>query len=298
MIGRRCRRGFTIVELAAVATVGTVLMSLFAPAFQEAREAARRSVCKNNLKQLGLGFHNYHDTYGTFPPGWTNHTPNAGEQWRFGWGASLLPFLDQVRLYRELNFEQPTMTERKVLETALPVYRCPSDLTPVLNPLRGGYAASNYSGSFGMAAIPRLLPGGMNPGWPGEVSTPTSEDWEFIATSGILWCNSHVRVRDCPDGLTYTLMAGERCLTSGSGIWAGVRGNEYENDVVSDCSPGNEINSGLGSFSSRHRGGAQFLMGDGHVRFIVETIDSGTAEKPGLWQTLAGRSDGRAVGSF
>lgn len=291
MMGRRSRRGFTLVELTMVAATGTLLMSLFVPAIQEAREAARRTQCKNNLKQLGLAFHNYHETFGTFPPGWTDFTPDAGESPRFGWSASILPFLDQAPLFKKLDFEQRSVSQRNLVETVIPGYRCPSETTPSLNPLRGGYATSNYSGNFGVMAPPRLVPGGMNAAWPGEAPTPINAGPRSYATSGLLWCNSRVRIRDCKDGMSNTLLAGERCLTSGSGIWMGVRGNHYENDVVTDCSAGNEINSGVGAFSSRHAGGAQFIMGDGVVRFISENIATGTTEKPGLWQRLGGRSD-------
>ena len=300
MSGCRSRRGFTLVELTAVAATSSLLMSLFVPAIQEAREAARRSQCKNNLKQLGLAIHNYHEVYGTLPPGWTDFTPDAGESPRYGWSASILPFVDQAPLFKRMrnDFQQRSVTARTETQTPLPAYRCPSDTTPSLNPLRGGYATSNYSGNFGMLAPPRLVPGGMNPAWPGEAPTPTNANRQFYSTAGVLWLNSKVRFRDCKDGTSNILFVGERCLTSGSGIWMGVRGNHYENDVVTDCSVGNEINSGIGAFSSRHAGGAQFLFGDGAVRFISENIHTGTPEKPGLWQHLGGRADGSPLAEF
>lgn len=288
---KKSRRGFTLLELAAVVSIGTVLVSLASPAIHQAREAARRSQCKNNLKQIGLALHNYHEVYGTLAPGWTNHTLHPGPGPRFGWSASILPFVDQAPLYKQMDWTSHTMTSRELVETSLPVYRCPSDMTPATNPLRGGFGTSNYSGNFGTIAPPRWLTGGMNSAWPGEPSTPTTTD-------GIFWSNSRVRFRDCRDGLSNIILAGEKCFSGGAGIWMGVRGNEFENDVVSDFSVGNEMNSGPGSFSSRHESGATFLLGDGAVRFISDRIATGTDEGPGLYQDLSSRSDGRTVGAF
>ena len=285
------RRGFTLIELAAVTSIGAVLVSLASPAFHQAREAARRSQCKNNLKQIGIAIHNYHDTYHCFAPGWTNHTSHPGPGPRFGWSASILPYVDHVRLYKQMDWTSHSITSREPVETSLPVYRCPSDMTPATNPLRGGFGTSNYSGNFGTVAPPRWLTGGMNSAWPGEPSTPTTTD-------GIFWSNSRVRFRDCRDGLSNIILAGEKCFAGGAGIWMGVRGNELENDVVTDFSVGNEMNSGPGSFSSRHESGANFLLGDGAVRFISDRVATGTDEGPGLYQDLSGRSDGRNIGEF
>jgi prepilin-type N-terminal cleavage/methylation domain-containing protein len=288
---KKSRRGFTLVELVAVASIGTVLISLASPAIQQAKEAARRAQCKNNLKQIGLAIHNYQEVFGTFAPGWTNHTPHAGPGPRFGWSASILPFLDQAPLYNEMDWNSPAKTSRELVETAIPTYHCPSDTSPATNPLRGGFGASNYSGNFGTVAPPRWLAGGMNPAWAGEPATPTNAD-------GIFWYNSSVRFRDCKDGASNIIFVGERCVSSGAGIWMGVRGNNFENDVVLDFSVGNKMNSGLGAFSSRHKGGAHFLLGDGTVRFISENIASGNGSEPGLYQNLGSRSDGRTIGTF
>ena len=208
---KKIRRGFTLVELAAVLSVGTVLFSLASPAIQQAREVDRRSRCKNNLNQIGLAIHTYHEVYGCFAPGWTNHTPHPGPSPRFGWSGSILPFLDQTPLYHKLDWRSHKIDSRELLETALPAYRCPSDTSPATNPLRGGFGTSNYSGNFGTVAPPRWLAGGMNSAWPGEPATPTRTD-------GIFWYNSKVRFRDCKDGNSNIIFIGERCLSSGAGI--------------------------------------------------------------------------------
>lgn len=287
---RRLRRGFTVVELMTVVLVVLILMTLVVPSIFASREASRQSVCRNKLKQLGLALHNYHDTHVTFAPGWVNHTPDPGPGPRLGWTAQLLPFVDQGPLFNELY---PAMDARwvqksKLVQTPLSVFRCPSDPTEALNSLRGGFATSNYVGNFGDVAPPRWLDGGLHEFWPGEASTPPK-------TNGIFWLNSNTRISKIVDGTSNVLLVGERGVSGGAGIWMGVRGNNFENDVVADCSPGNGINSGLGSFSSQHEGGANFLLCDGSVRFIAETVADGTADKPGLLQNLSNRQDGRSL---
>jgi prepilin-type N-terminal cleavage/methylation domain-containing protein len=103
------RRGFTLIELLVVIAIIAVLIALLLPAVQQAREAARRTQCKNNMKQLGLAMHNYHDTFRVFPPGWIAVDPATNAQSAhegisgFGWGTMLLPQIDQSPLYNQLN---------------------------------------------------------------------------------------------------------------------------------------------------------------------------------------------------
>jgi prepilin-type N-terminal cleavage/methylation domain-containing protein/prepilin-type processing-associated H-X9-DG protein len=290
---RKQRRGFTLIELAAVLTVSTVLFSLASPAIQSARETARRSACKKKLKQIGLAIHNYSDVYRRFPPGWTGHHAVAGAEGRYGWSIMLTPLLGNAEIYEQINFEDQKQRRSKVTQTGLPAFRCPSDTTEVLNPLRGNFGTSNYSANFGSTAPPRWLDAGMSANWPGQAAT-------LRKTDGICWWNSGCRFRDIMDGTSNTLMVGERSVASAAGIWMGVRGNNFESDQVTDCSPGNEINSGEGSFSSTHKGGAQFALCDGSVRFISEKIESGIGADghPKTFQRLGSRQDKLVPGEF
>ena len=290
MMTRRIRSGFTLVEVTTVIFVVAILASLILPSLQAARSASRRDQCLNNLKQIGLGLHNYHDTHKCFPPGWVNYTPDAGDRPRLGWQTLFLPFVEQGTIYQKLYPEMIARQVRKstIVETGIPLFRCPSDNTEPLNPLRGGFGTSNYSGSFGSIAPPRWRPGGMNPAWPGELPTPRT-------TNGIFFYNSNMRMRHCTDGTSYILFVGERGVSSGAGIWMGVRGNHFENDPVTDFSIGNELNSGPGSFSSMHQGGANFLFGDGGARFISNNVESGRDGQPGVYQDLGSRDDGRML---
>jgi len=290
---KKQRLGFTMVELAAVLSVGTVLLSLASPTIQTAREASRQSACKNKLKQIGLAMHNYHDVHGTFPPGWTGHHRFAGTEGRYGWSTMITPFLDESQIYRQIDFEDQQPRLSKLTQTGLPAFRCPSDTTEVLNPLRGNFGTSNYSANFGSSAPPRWLDAGLSANWPGQAAT-------LRKTDGICWWNSGCRSRDIIDGTSNTLMVGERSVASAAGIWMGVRGNNFESDQVTDCSPGNEINSGEGSFSSTHKGGAQFALCDGSVRFISENIESGIGADghPKTFQRLGSRQDQLVPGEF
>ena len=104
---KRTRKGFTLIELLVVIAIIAILIALLLPAVQQAREAARRSTCKNNLKQIGISLHNYHDVHNAFPPGWIaveNNSPNIEGESGFGWGTMLLPYMDQAPLYQQMDF--------------------------------------------------------------------------------------------------------------------------------------------------------------------------------------------------
>jgi prepilin-type N-terminal cleavage/methylation domain-containing protein/prepilin-type processing-associated H-X9-DG protein len=288
---RRATRGFTLIELLVVISIIAIVMAIALPSVQQARQDARAAGCRNNLKQIALAMHNYHDTFNTFPPAWTNHHAEAGAEVRFGWLAFILPYMDHARLFSQLDFHAQNPPANELFQTNLVVYRCPADTTPHINSLRGDYGTSNYSANFGPVAPPRWLPGRMSAGWPGQADTP-------VKTDGIMCLNSRIGFRDITDGSSNTLMVGERSVTSGAGIWVGVGGNEFENDQVTDCSAGNEINSGFAAFSSRHVGGANFVMCDGRVRFLSEKIDSraGSGDAMGVYQKISNRADGQILG--
>src|SRR4051812_46558261 len=125
------RRGFTLVELLVVIAIIGILVALLLPAVQAAREAGRRTQCANRLKQIGIALHNYHDTFNTFPPGvlalTTSNDPAGNHGW--GWGAMLLPFLEQAPLHDQINFEQDTTTPANLalINQTLSAFQCPSD---------------------------------------------------------------------------------------------------------------------------------------------------------------------------
>jgi prepilin-type processing-associated H-X9-DG protein len=288
------KRGFAFIEVLVIVALITVILILMVPAIQSARQDARRVQCLNNLKQFGLALANYHDTFNGFPPGWVSREGSPGSGARIGWQTFILPFMDQAPLYNQINFNIPPQDAEgkpyEVFQTVLSLYRCPVDPTPDLNPLRGEYATSNYSGNYGDFPA-RLCPLGLGDLWPGAVDSP-------MKSRGIFARNSHVRMRDLTDGISNTFQVGERSFASGAGIWAGVTDNAHEDDSVTDCSHRSRPNAGWSSYSSRHGGGVHMLLCDGTVRFISDTIESKAAPELGTFQKLGCKDDGQKIEEF
>lgn len=301
---KQTRRAFTLIELLVVIAIIAVLIALLLPAVQQAREAARRSQCKNNLKQLGLALHSYHDMANTLPPGWI-----GGNYW--GWNTMLLPGLDQAPLYNSLSTTlnaaslpgfsaamQTIPVANVLLQSSIPALRCPSDTgSGLVTYATGGttttFGRSNYPAVHSGGYITALVPAGLY--------------------NGGFCQNSRRNFSAFSDGLSNTIIIGERrSLTTGTvpyggdTIWGGV-GDELLTTpgigvylaVGETASPINTVGNTFqtaanraSGFSSLHVGGAHFLLGDGSVRFISENINSLN------YIYLAGISDGNIVGEF
>ncbi|MFI4875099.1 MAG: DUF1559 domain-containing protein, partial [Blastopirellula sp. JB062] len=158
---QRRPKAFTLVELLVVIAIIGVLIALLLPAVQQAREAARRMQCANNLKQLALGFHNHHDTFGQFPPAFREDIDIDSNEPNWGWGAFISPFIENGNAMEAMNFPQGTALEaisdanmRPIMEQQVAAFLCPSDANDGINDVRKASpgqistALSNYSGNL------------------------------------------------------------------------------------------------------------------------------------------------------
>jgi len=293
---RHHRHGFTLIELLVVIAIIAVLIALLLPAVQQAREAARRTQCKNNLKQIGLALHNYNSTYNRFPNA-KIFDPSATQcqGWIMGnslsWRVMILPYTDSAPLYNSINMSEwvecrtGTGTISAVRGTIIPAFFCPTDPTDqILN----GYAGSNYAG---MVADGKGTP---NP--PVQNSGCVGGGvWHGDNTGGLAYRGN--KISQIVDGTSNTLLVGEvfrgksfynlcagsdltgqRCFKwyeeSGScGADTGRPPNSKIRDEVDWQDENTSGQSGPRPVSSKHVGGAQVLMADGAVRFASENVD-------------------------
>jgi prepilin-type N-terminal cleavage/methylation domain-containing protein len=227
------RTGFTLIELLVVIAIIAILIGLLVPAVQQVREAAARAQCENNLKQIGLAIHSYHDTYKRFPPGYVDgntdpkSTPDndVGPGW--GWAAFLLPYLEQGNVYRQINFNQPVGGGSNVAVSKLPlvIFQCPSDsyqdafpvydssfTNPIATVAHGNYVGcSGWQECFnGAGGNPQAGPG--TDGLPGGYG---------LAGVGAFYRNSRTRVASVRDGMSNTIFAGERSGDHSPSTWTG-----------------------------------------------------------------------------
>ncbi|HTN01898.1 DUF1559 domain-containing protein [Planctellipticum variicoloris] len=306
MISFRPRRhGFTLIELLVVIAIIAILIALLLPAVQQAREAARRTQCRNNLKQLGLALHNYHDTHSVLPPGFVQ-TP-ALHRNEATWIAFLLPGIDQGPRYNLFDFNacggciSPASPNARAYSDPIPAMRCPSDSEA--DPALSVYGRGNYGANNGIG--PLIPPAG----YP---QTPRG-------ALGLFNGNSKVRFADIRDGTSNTVAITElRTYAKGANDFRGVmfypegpftHHNYSPNAKIADqlrtafCAANSDPPC-VGTYSafndkqmlytarSLHTGGVHSLLADGSVRFISENLNLTT------WQNLAIPDDGLTLGEF
>lgn len=253
--------GFTLIELVVSIAIIGVLAALLLPAVQSSRDAARRTVCKSRLRQLGLALHQYHEIHGCFPPGSYVMGPSFPIQSGWGWGAMLLPHMEQNAVYERINFGLRTGAGANLALIGMPValFRCPSEIgsdtivcTPTDDPPYP-LASGNYCGS-----------------------------------EGVLSAMSQVRFSQITDGTSETLMLGERLVQPGgpsilpfTSAWCGQVAFDDEYDLRSVPylmpDPSHPINGSPtdpSCFGSRHPNGAHFALADGSVVYLIDSIDS------------------------
>jgi prepilin-type N-terminal cleavage/methylation domain-containing protein len=293
------RPGFTLIELLVVIAIIAILIALLLPAVQQAREAARRTQCRNNLKQFGLAIHNYHDTHSTFPmncPSITGVRVNG-----FSFLAQTLPYIDQGPLYNRLNFNLPTVDtansqNRELVKTPIPGFLCPSDPTQgVRTDLAASWAypnapspaqASNAGGPAGVTCYKGFMGVGFD-------TNPPNGMFERQP-------RVPVRMRDIIDGTSNVIAMIEHtpsyapwCAWAASnGAWAASTDYGRINQIkLTFPVPNNTETGGLKyAVVSMHVGGAFALFADGSVHFLSENMDSTTYKEIGC------HNDGLPVG--
>jgi prepilin-type N-terminal cleavage/methylation domain-containing protein len=270
--------GFTLVELLVVIAIIGVLVALLLPAVQAAREAARRTQCTNNLKQIAIALHNYHDTHRTFPPGGWNEA-NRGN--RLAFNAFILPFMEQQAVYDEFNFEHNHYTGPNLNPglRMIPAYFCPS-CRIVRSAFNSEWVGGEATYTTHYYAV--MGPKGVNPisgnRYP-EVD-PTATHGGY-ALSGVLHRNSSTNMGHVIDGTSNTIMVGEISWEAANcfriwprGINGTASGSAKNVEFGINVMPYNGSNNFNDvSFGSQHPGGANFAVTDGSVRFISETVD-------------------------
>jgi prepilin-type N-terminal cleavage/methylation domain-containing protein len=326
IVSKSKRHAFTLVELLVVIAIIGILVALLLPAIQAAREGARRAKCQSNVKNIAIALQNYHSAKNRFPKGYVS-APETVESW--AWSTFALPYLEEQSVYDRLSpsddFVIPVSATRtskrnladvfakggaelEPLQTALSIFRCPSDTTPPLCPVpnpkdplkiryfegdtwerhfNGAYAStffqpstSNYMGVKG------TINAGCQESTTGTNST-TGTGWARdvlrCANNGVFWAESKVSTKQITDGTSKTFLVGERDRYCLSGTWIGVR-NPYGPDMhsslwstghaaikLNDPSTGDK-NTCVEGFSSKHPGGAFFAFCDASVRFISDDV--------------------------
>ena len=302
----RHRRAFTLIELLVVIAIIAVLIALLLPAVQAAREAARRTQCVNNLKQIGLAMHNYHSFADVFPPGYVTAVDlksetELGPGW--GWATMSLAMFEQSPLYNAVNFSLPIIHpgSQTARSNRLAMFLCPSN-TPDSPPL---LTLRTLAGNVLLTDV--------SPGQYVGCSGQFEVDDYVADNNGVFYRNSRIGIRNILDGTSSTLLIGERSRNVADATWVGAvpLAITCTNPAwkIQECEPSNSMimfhtgpspnrnwvdvpnykAAGADDSWSRHSGGCNFGFCDGSVRFLKETIN------PKVFTALSTRAGGEVL---
>lgn len=297
---RGSRHGFTLIELLVVIAIIAVLIGLLLPAVQKVREAAARMQCVNNMKQVGLALHNYHDANQKFPPGYVSAFNSSGNDTGPGWGwaAFILPQMEQDNVFRQIDLKQPIEAAANAQARVVIVksFLCPSDSPPQQAFPVGPRSASGQLVSTTCTVAPSNHVGNFGVGEPG------------VDGDGVFFRGSTVRIGDITDGTSSTLMVGERSFYHAESSWVGaVTGTNHVPTPGSPLSlqvnnPSNFVLAHTGEsfdgpaspkeinhYTARHTGGGNFVFADGHVAYLSRSTNYQT------YKALSTRSGGESI---
>lgn len=284
------RQAFTLVELLVVIAVVGVLVSLLLPAIQAARESARMMSCKNNMKQLGLALHLHHDTMQVLPSGWVASANDPAGDPGWGWGAMLIPYLEEANLYESKFSPKRPIADplcQSLRESPIPVFICPSESQEnrFWLPKEDGSHEDHDHEVGGSEEFEQLPDGHYDEGeqllyvarsnYVGMFGTKEIED-SPSAGDGVFYHNSQIKFKNVIDGLSKTIFVGERSSRLGGSTWVGnvSGGKESMARIVGTADHLPNARAGhFDDFGSRHPSGAHFLMGDGSVRILTDSIE-------------------------
>jgi prepilin-type N-terminal cleavage/methylation domain-containing protein/prepilin-type processing-associated H-X9-DG protein len=240
---RENRCAFTLVELLVVIAIIGTLVGLLLPAVQAAREAARRMSCQNNIRQIGLGLHNYHSAYRKLPPGGIEVRPEVPDGRQMAWSAMVLPFMEETAVYQQIDFSYAfdAPENKEAGARVIATYLCPS--TPRGIPLNDGRGPTDYGGIYGERITGRNDP-----------------------PRGVMIHDRPIRFRDITDGLSRTIVVAEDANFP-DGQWINAR------NLFDQAFPINKAPAFENDIRSVHVGGAMVLFSDGSVSFLTEQMD-------------------------
>jgi prepilin-type N-terminal cleavage/methylation domain-containing protein/prepilin-type processing-associated H-X9-DG protein len=318
----RGHRAFTLIELLVVIAIIAVLMALLLPAVQSAREAARRASCTNNLKQIGIALHAYHDAIGVFPMGYVaqrrfvDGATDTAPGW--SWAAMILPQLEQGPLFNAANFglSVSAPANSTVIATPLSMFVCPSDLT------NGPFPVTDPAGTVLATAAPASYAACVGGN---ETDTATGINNDGLGT-GVFFRNSRIRVANITDGTSQTIAVEERAWAKSEGTWVGaIPGGTIRRGPQNACpttgalsypaatlvqahchmlNTNSDPDGGLDDSSSMHPAGANFLFADGSVHLLKNILGDGARLPDGttiytpaqvVFQALATRAGGEVI---
>ena len=270
-------KGFTLVELLVVIAIIAMLVTLLLPAVQAAREAARRTSCISNIRQIGMATLNYESANQSFPPGWTTNDPdNALSASGWGWSALVLPYMEAGDVYGQIELETfvGDTSHEQVVQQVIPGYLCASDGSIEVRELGDSVTVvGGGSGTRSTAIVSRDMLTVARSNYSGAYGSQENRP-DPLRGDGTFFANSKTRFRKMTDGSSKTFIVAERTSEFGTVSWIGVVAGVPEPfaRVVGSADTAPNTPGAFETFRSFHPGGINITFADGSTRFISDDV--------------------------